>query len=81
MNLEDLEKQDILVEDIQEIENLQRMYGYFFDSQQAQNVVDLFSDNAESAGIESHGYSWAGKGSGASIGITSAAKGSPCHRG
>ena len=55
MNLEELEKQVILMEDIQEIENLQRIYAYYFDSHQWQKVVDLFSDNAESAEIESHG--------------------------
>jgi len=55
MNIETLEKQVTLLEDIQEIENLQRMYAYYFDSQQLQAVVDLFSDNAESAEIESHG--------------------------
>jgi hypothetical protein len=55
MNLEELEKHVILMEDIQEIENLQRIYAYYFDSQQWAKVVDLFSDDAESAEIESHG--------------------------
>lgn len=55
MNLEELERQVILQEDIQEIENLQRIYAYYFDAQNARAVVDLFSDNARSAEIESHG--------------------------
>lgn len=55
MNPEELEKQVTLMEDIQEVENLQRMYAYYFDAQQSQAVVDLFSDNAKSAEIESHG--------------------------
>ena len=55
MNIEELERKVTLMEDIQEIENLQRIYAYYFDSHQWQNVVDLFSDHAESAEIESHG--------------------------
>jgi len=55
MNLEDLEKQVIRMEDIQEIENLQRRYGYYFDTRNFQAVVDLFSDNADSADLESFG--------------------------
>jgi hypothetical protein len=55
MNLEELERRVTLMEDIQEIENLQRIYAYYFDAQQSQAVVDLFSDNAKSAEIESHG--------------------------
>jgi hypothetical protein len=55
MNLEELEKQVTLQEDIQEIENLQRIYAYYFDAQESMAVVDLFSDDAQSAEIESHG--------------------------
>ena len=55
MDLEELERQVTRLEDIQEIENLQRMYAYYFDSYQHKKVVDLFSDNAVSAEIESHG--------------------------
>jgi hypothetical protein len=74
MNLEELEKQVTLMEDIQEIENLQRMYGYYFDLQRWQDIVDLFSDNAESVEIVDHGlfkgkegvrkmyYDWIGRG-------------------
>ena len=55
MDLDALERQVTLLEDIQEIENLQRIYGYYFDSHQYDKVVDLFSENAVSAEIESHG--------------------------
>jgi hypothetical protein len=55
MNLEDLEKRVIRMEDIQEIENLQRRYGYYFDTRNFQAVVDLFSDSADSADLESFG--------------------------
>ena len=55
MNLEELEKQVILMEDIQEIENLQKRYGYYFDTQNYEAVLDLFSEDAESAEIESCG--------------------------
>jgi hypothetical protein len=55
MDLEELEKQVTRLEDIKQIEDLQRIYAYYFDSQQAQKVVDLFSDNAVSVEIESHG--------------------------
>ncbi|MGD0917075.1 MAG: nuclear transport factor 2 family protein [Thermodesulfobacteriota bacterium] len=44
MNLEELEKQVTLMEDIQEIENLQRRYAYYFDLQRWRDIVDLFSD-------------------------------------
>ena len=55
MNLEELEKHVTLMEDIQEIENLQRMYGYYFDTQQHAKIVDLFSESTVSVEIESHG--------------------------
>jgi hypothetical protein len=55
MDLDALEKQVTLLEDIHDIENLERIYGYYFDSHQYDKVVDLFSDNAVSAEIESHG--------------------------
>jgi len=55
MNLEELEKQVTLLEDIQEIENLQRMYGYYFDTARYQEVIDLFSENTESVEITDHG--------------------------
>jgi hypothetical protein len=62
MSLEELEKQVQLAEDIQEIEHLQRMYGYYFDTQQWQKIVDLFSDNAESVEIVDHGVLYGKKG-------------------
>ncbi|MDD5338013.1 MAG: nuclear transport factor 2 family protein [Dehalococcoidales bacterium] len=55
MNLEDLEKQVQLQEDIQEIENLQKIYGYYFDNNMWAEIIDLFSENAESVEIADHG--------------------------
>lgn len=55
MDLEELEKHVTLMEDIQEIENLQRIYGYYFETQRLHEIVDLFSDNAESVEITDHG--------------------------
>jgi hypothetical protein len=55
MNLEELEKQVQLQEDIQEIEHLQKMYGYYFDTNRWADIVDLFSDNCESVEIVDHG--------------------------
>ena len=55
MNLEELEKEIIRLEDIQEIEDLQKKYGYYMDSHHRQEVVDLFSENTESLEIESVG--------------------------
>ncbi len=50
-----LDKQVTLLEDIQEIENLQRIYGYFFDNQMFAEVLDLFSENTESVEVTDHG--------------------------
>jgi hypothetical protein len=56
MNIEELEAQVTRLEDIQEIENLERIYGYYFDTRQMQNIVDLFSDDhTDFVEIESHG--------------------------
>ncbi len=53
--LEKLDREVTLLEDIQEIENLQKMYGYFFDNQMFQEVIDLFSENTDSVEITDHG--------------------------
>ena len=53
--LEELEKQVQLQEDIQAIENLQKTYSYYFESQKLREIIDLFSDNAESVEITDHG--------------------------
>ena len=55
MDLVELEKQVTLQEDIQEIEHLQRLYGYYFDNGMFQEVMDLFSENVESVEITDHG--------------------------
>jgi hypothetical protein len=53
--LDDLERQVTRLEDIQAIEDLERIYGYYFDTRQMSKIVDLFSENAVSVEIESHG--------------------------
>jgi len=55
MNLEELEREVTRLEDIQAIEDLQQMYGYYMDSHHREEVVDLFSDDTESIEIESVG--------------------------
>jgi hypothetical protein len=46
--LEELQKRIQRLEDIKQIEKLQRIYGYYCDYGEWEKVVDLFSDNAES---------------------------------
>jgi hypothetical protein len=55
MNLEELEAEVTRLEDIHEIENLERIYGYYFDTRRMKEIVDLFSEDTESVEIESHG--------------------------
>ena len=55
MNLEELEKQVTLLEDIQEIEHLQKIYGYYFDTHNWTKIIDLFSENTESVEVTDHG--------------------------
>jgi hypothetical protein len=63
MTLEELEKQVTLQEDIQAIENLQKTYGYYFDSNMWSEIVDLFSDTqTESVEIADHGVLYGKKG-------------------
>jgi hypothetical protein len=63
MTLEELEKQVTLQEDIQAIEHLQKIYGYYFDSNMWQEIVDLFSDTqTESVEIADHGVLYGKKG-------------------
>ena len=50
-----LDKQVTWLEDVQEIENLQKLYGYFFDNQMYAEVLDLFSENTESVEVTDHG--------------------------
>ena len=57
MNLEELEKQVTYLEDIQEIENLQKIYGYYFDNHKFKELLGLFSENFESVEITDHGKS------------------------
>jgi hypothetical protein len=62
MNIEELEKQVQLQEDILEIENLQKIYAYYFDNHMWAEIVDLFSDNTESVEIVDHGLLYGKKG-------------------
>jgi hypothetical protein len=55
MNLEELEAEVTRLEDIQEIEDLQRKYGYYFQNHQLYDVINLFSDKAESVEVTSTG--------------------------
>jgi hypothetical protein len=43
------------LEDIEQIEKLQRIYGYYFDNRMFDEVVDLFSDDIESVEISNCG--------------------------
>ncbi len=54
-SLAELEKEVTRLEDIQAIENLERIYGFYFDARKMREVYDLFSENTESVEIESHG--------------------------
>jgi hypothetical protein len=55
MDLKEMEKRLQVVEDILEIDRLEKIYGYYLDNQQMQKVVDCFSDNAESIEIGDRG--------------------------
>ena len=56
MDIAELEKQVTLMEDIQEIEDLQMKYAYYFETQRSEEIVDLFSEeNTESIEITDHG--------------------------
>jgi hypothetical protein len=49
MNLEELEKRLRTLEDIKEIENLQRKYGYYLEHWMAEEIIDLFADSPDAA--------------------------------
>ena len=53
--IKELEVKLQTVDDIQEIEKLQRMYGYYLDSRGMQEIVDLFSENTESVEVANRG--------------------------
>jgi hypothetical protein len=55
MDLQELEKEVIRLEDIQAIVDLQQKYGYYMDTHNRQEVYNLFSDSTESIEIESTG--------------------------
>ena len=53
--LEELEAQVTLLEDIQSITDLQRMYGYYFDTHNWEKIIDLFSEKTDYIEIVDHG--------------------------
>ena len=62
MTLAELEKKVALLEekvkaleDIQQIDRLQKIYGYYLDNNMMDKVIDLFSDDAESVEIGDRG--------------------------
>lgn len=55
MNLEELEAQITLLEDIQAITDLQRMYAYYFDTHNWEKIIDLFSEKTDYIEIVDHG--------------------------
>lgn len=50
-----LEKRLAAVQDVQEIEKLQRAYGFYLDNRLWDEIVDLFSNNTESLEISDSG--------------------------
>ena len=59
MDLKELERQVTLLEDVQEIEDLQKIYcyyfGLYFGTPKYIKILDLFSENTESVELESVG--------------------------
>jgi hypothetical protein len=53
--LEELKARIGILNDMEEIKKLQKIYGYYVDYQMWQDVVDLFSDNTESIEVCDHG--------------------------
>jgi hypothetical protein len=53
--LEELQARITRLQDIKEIERLQKIYGYYHDYGEWQKVVDLFSDTAESVEVADYG--------------------------
>ena len=53
--LEELQARITRLEDVKQIEKLQRIYGYYLDYNEYQKVVDLFSDHTESVEIADYG--------------------------
>jgi hypothetical protein len=55
LKVKELEQKLTSVNDVQEIEKLQRAYGFYLDFRMWDDVVDLFSDNTESLEISDSG--------------------------
>ena len=58
--IEEMETKLREVEDVKEIEKLQRIYGYYLDNRLHEDVVNLFSDDTESVDsqIAGMGQNW-----------------------
>jgi hypothetical protein len=54
-NMKNLEERITALEDIEKIKVLQQTYGYYMDNLKYDDVIDLFSDNAESAETDDTG--------------------------
>jgi len=55
MNLEELEAKITELADIEEINKLERIYGYYLDNYMQEEIVDLFSDDTESVEVADRG--------------------------
>jgi hypothetical protein len=55
MSQKNIEERLQVIEDIIEIDRLEKIYGYYLDNGQMQKIVDCFSDNAESIEIGDRG--------------------------
>lgn len=55
LTLESIQARVQRLEDIKQVEQLQRIYGYYRDSGEWEKVVDLFSDHACSVEVADHG--------------------------
>ncbi len=51
MDVKELEARLMVMEDIMQIDRLEKIYGYYLDNQKFEEIVDLFSDDAESIEI------------------------------
>jgi hypothetical protein len=53
--LRELEARVALLDDIEQIKKLQRIYGYYFGLDMKEDMIDLFSDNTESIEVSDFG--------------------------
>jgi hypothetical protein len=53
--IEEMETKLRDLEDVKEIEKLQRIYGYYLDNRRQEDIVNLFSDDTESVEVANRG--------------------------